>query len=110
MNNAGHGKPTNCEAMHSLPVESVALATPPKRTIPTFGHRLPKRLKRVDVSRHSIVREVSADHGAEPTALLLNPLVQTAAQFRVISRTLPLSRVRIVRRCGMNFPLREHPQ
>jgi hypothetical protein len=82
MSNAGHGKPPNCESMHSLPVESVALATSPKRLIPTFCHRLPKHLERVDVSRHPKVREVSADHGAEPTTLLLNCLVQTAAQFK----------------------------
>jgi hypothetical protein len=64
MNNARSGKLTNCDAMHSLPVESVAFATSPKRTIPTFRYRLPERRKRIDVSRHSIVRVVYANHGA----------------------------------------------
>jgi hypothetical protein len=68
--------------MHALPVESPALATAPKRTIPTLRHRLPKSLKCTDVCRDSIVRVVSADHGAEPTALLRDRLVQTAAQFK----------------------------
>jgi hypothetical protein len=85
-------------------------ATSPKRAIPTFRHRLPERLERIDVSRHSIVRVVSANNGAEPTALLRNRLMQTAAQFESDSRTFPLSRVRIVRRSRRNFPFREHPQ
>ena len=89
MRNAGRGKPPNSEAMHSLPVESVALTSSTQRTIPTFRHRLPEGLERIDVGRHGVVRVVSADYGAQPTALLRNRLMQTARQLESNLPNLP---------------------
>jgi hypothetical protein len=83
MNNAGRRKPSYCQSLHASPVESSALTTPPKRASPTLSYLLPERTERLDVGRHTVVRVVSTQDGAQPFTLFGDRRVKATAKFEV---------------------------
>ena len=64
------------EAVHSLPVQVVALAAAPQRLVPMPGHLIAEGVHRVAVAGHRVVVVVPAQDAGEPVSLLRDGLMR----------------------------------
>ena len=113
MDNADSGNPSCDKAIHTRPVETPALASSPKRFIPSLIYCFSKCAQGMDVGGYAVIRVVSADHSLQPASLLHDGLVQTSPHFESdLSNFTPQSGTHRTthRRTSINFPSLELPQ
>ncbi len=83
------------QSPHALPIGPIALAPASQGSVPLSCHLIAKPLQRLTVRRHCVVRKVSADHAAQPLALLGDGPMPTSLELGFHLAQLPLHPLRL---------------
>src|SRR5271165_5030547 len=108
MEDAWSRDPSRCQALHPVPVRTVALASAQKRVMPRSHNLGSESFEATDVCGDGVVRKVAADHGLDhlplhghgqmalPMEILANPLQLYSHSFlrgASVEQELPRSRL-----------------